>query len=1213
MRNLKKYLAVVLAVAMLISIVAPAIAAPEGNYSSEATKLNAMGLYQGVSTTSFDPNLGSTLDRQTAAVFLARLAGLEQEAKDSDLAEAKATLTAKFKDAAQVSDWAVKHLALYVDAGVIKGFPDGTFQPKGLVTGRQFCTMALKQLGYEVPVFEEAGKQFAEAAGLDAAQQTEFEVNTAIKKSILIGISFKALGTKESGKETTLVEGLVKSGVVASDKAEEAGFVVAPPAPTAAPTAEVTVAPTSVPATVYGAVYGAVTAVNDLPVGTLSTGSTVNKVFKFTVTAPVEQDMTISSFVAKKYGTAAANTDDVSKVYLVEGDTILVSGTLNNGEVRLNKSIVIAKGTTKTYCLAVDIAATGSTATRTVVLGLDSAASVVSTPAMAPFTAALQGGTYSIISASIGAITIITEGDQADTTVKVGEMNKDMGDFQITANGTEDLKLTNLTLTAVGLTASNFDNFYLYDRTLTKIDVKGVVSGSKVTFSFGDKAPTITKSNTKKFYLKGDILSGVNTSGQFKIDNSYDIIAKGQLSGANVGITTWTTAVSLMDTATDPDEALTVSAGTPTLTDTSNVPTKVVATSSTKGLIREWQITAPSEEMNITSIVAQVTGSGISACNVTFANFYITDDAGNVISGPIAAPATNVYPADLTFSNVNWYIPANTAKKFQLRATTASDTVTSIDVDARIKAGGLSYTLTATNTQSSIASAVPSGLTATKALVTAGTLTASKDPTSVNKNAPVGSKKVNVARYLVAATNDKIKVTKFRVTATTAGGINISTGSLSGFVSNMGLYVNGALKGLITATPTSGVYFDLDLSADPLYVEKDQTLQLEVRADLDQQPAGLNKYAFELTSATAYSNTTTVTANTTAFNDTNKGGETTVQSSGALAVTTPSSAQVISDKVVGDTEVDFVKANYTASYEDITLTHVQLKAVATTDTAAVKNIKVYDGTTVIGSYPAMSATIAGNTVTIALDSTKYPTITETTNSSSNPKTLTVKGELDKAALASGDQVTFYLVSGSDTKGTGKLSEKSVTSTGTPVVGGTLTKVNAKAEVAVASDSPSGAATSSSTLPLLKFTVKAVGGDVYLTPTAITMTTGGSVTGYVKDQASMKLFRVESNGDYTLVSALTAGGTFVVGDEAGDATVDGSPACGATTASGLAIAKDQTVTFVVKMNDTWTSDADCSFNVTLSGLKIADSTLSPVTAIYEATGSRIIEGKTLTIN
>lgn len=98
------------------------------NYRAEAQKLNDMGLYNGISTTTtYDPDLSAVLDRETGVVMLLRIFGLESEAEAVTDAD---KILAKFSDAPKISGWAKKAVAYGVKNGLVQGYPDGSFGPK---------------------------------------------------------------------------------------------------------------------------------------------------------------------------------------------------------------------------------------------------------------------------------------------------------------------------------------------------------------------------------------------------------------------------------------------------------------------------------------------------------------------------------------------------------------------------------------------------------------------------------------------------------------------------------------------------------------------------------------------------------------------------------------------------------------------------------------------------------------------------------------------------------------------------------------------------------------------------------------------------------------------------------------------------------------------------------------------------------------------------
>ncbi len=227
MKNLKKLLAVVVAIAMITTFMVPSFAA-EGSYTyeNEAEILYKLGLYKGTSTTTYEPNLGGKLDRQTGVVMLLRLFGQEEEALQMDAAEAASKLAAKFKDAADIADWAQRQVAYAVEKGYVKGLPDGTFAPTADLNGKAFCSLILQQLGYDGDfTYDNAAFDLSKFGGLTEAQAQIFNSNAGINRDSMVGIAFSALQAvyKDSGK--TVIEYLAEIGYVDKNLAIEVGVL----------------------------------------------------------------------------------------------------------------------------------------------------------------------------------------------------------------------------------------------------------------------------------------------------------------------------------------------------------------------------------------------------------------------------------------------------------------------------------------------------------------------------------------------------------------------------------------------------------------------------------------------------------------------------------------------------------------------------------------------------------------------------------------------------------------------------------------------------------------------------------------------------------------------------------------------------------------------------------------------------------------------------
>ncbi|MCW2278768.1 S-layer family protein [Heliophilum fasciatum] len=223
---MKKITSVIIAFALLF-LSGAAYSAEGYTYTAEAQKLNDLGLYKGISTTTFDPDLGTVLNRETGVVMLLRIFGLEADAQA--ITDADVTL-AKFVDAATISSWAKNSVAYAVKNGLVQGYPDGTFGPKVALNGKAYCTLILRQLGY-TPDYSNAPAELAEKGGLTPAEATKFADNELIKDN-LVGISFGALSAADKDGKT-VIENLVAKKVIDEAAAVDAGlFVPASPSTT---------------------------------------------------------------------------------------------------------------------------------------------------------------------------------------------------------------------------------------------------------------------------------------------------------------------------------------------------------------------------------------------------------------------------------------------------------------------------------------------------------------------------------------------------------------------------------------------------------------------------------------------------------------------------------------------------------------------------------------------------------------------------------------------------------------------------------------------------------------------------------------------------------------------------------------------------------------------------------------------------------------------
>ena len=152
MKNLKKVLSLVLALAMALSLMTVAFAADASDYKDydkvthkEAVDvMTAVGVFNGTGDGSnFSPD--GTLTREQAAKIITYML-MGQEAADRLV-----TTIAPYSDVA-ASRWSAGSIAYCTNEGIIAGTGDGTFEPTRAVTGLEFAKMLLVALGYDATI-----------------------------------------------------------------------------------------------------------------------------------------------------------------------------------------------------------------------------------------------------------------------------------------------------------------------------------------------------------------------------------------------------------------------------------------------------------------------------------------------------------------------------------------------------------------------------------------------------------------------------------------------------------------------------------------------------------------------------------------------------------------------------------------------------------------------------------------------------------------------------------------------------------------------------------------------------------------------------------------------------------------------------------------------------------------------------------------------------
>ena len=184
---MKKLLAMVLALVMTLSLAVSANAAfkdadkVSDTYEEAVAVLNGMGVFQGYEDGSFQPQGNITRAEVAAIVYRVYTA---------DVKDAKASMYAtynKFSDMTGAG-WAAGYIGYCANAELVKGYPNGTFQPSGKVTGYEVLAMILRAIGYD---------KNGEFSGADWALHVAQTAQQAGVLANVKGVDLNAAATRE--------------------------------------------------------------------------------------------------------------------------------------------------------------------------------------------------------------------------------------------------------------------------------------------------------------------------------------------------------------------------------------------------------------------------------------------------------------------------------------------------------------------------------------------------------------------------------------------------------------------------------------------------------------------------------------------------------------------------------------------------------------------------------------------------------------------------------------------------------------------------------------------------------------------------------------------------------------------------------------------------------------------------------------------------------
>ncbi|HAE42555.1 MAG TPA: hypothetical protein DCG34_06485 [Clostridiales bacterium] len=173
--------------------------------------LYQLGLFDGVSTTDYEPNLEGAMNREEAMKMIVSALGWEPSLPEE----------CPFTD---VSEWAKPFVGrAYLNGIAIGTVPqDNIFGAKDPVVLQHLLTFYLRALGYETTYAYENAIRLGNLKGL--TDNVKFSVNF-LSRYHLVLITYNALGTTKVNSARTLLEDLVSEGRVDQSMVQQLGLI----------------------------------------------------------------------------------------------------------------------------------------------------------------------------------------------------------------------------------------------------------------------------------------------------------------------------------------------------------------------------------------------------------------------------------------------------------------------------------------------------------------------------------------------------------------------------------------------------------------------------------------------------------------------------------------------------------------------------------------------------------------------------------------------------------------------------------------------------------------------------------------------------------------------------------------------------------------------------------------------------------------------------
>lgn len=765
---------------------------------------------------------------------------------------------------------------------------------------------------------------------------------------------------------------------------------------------------------------------------------------KFTLTAGNDGDVTVNSVVVSRTG--VMNKTVFNGVVLLD-DNGMIIGTdkvLNsNDQATIGTTMVIPRGTSKTFTVAGNMAAVATLSTRAGEVGGLSVVAV-NTSATVSGSLPIMGATHTIN----GTLTIGT----ADTTISSfdpnGDQSKEIGTtgqrfagVRVTAGSAEDIRIKSIRWYQTG-SAGSADLANL--KTVvdgTEYNTTVSADGKYYESTFGSGI-MVAKGFSSEIYIKGDIVGtgAANRTVIFNLDKTTDLYVTGEKYGygispstsgstASAGAGTQFTSAAGTTNPWFSGSVFTITAGSVTSISKANeVPAQNIAVNVQNQVLGGFSTDIKGEPLTVQSMVVTVASSSGSGYGL-LTSVSLVNQNGSVVAGPVDATYTNATTQTVTFTD-SVTLPIGKqvyTLKGKVASTVGNGTVYTASTNpstgwTNVKGDTTGNSVTLSNGSFSMNAMTVKG----------AALAISVATTPSAQSIVAGAQDFTFAKYQLDATQsgEDVRFSSIPLQLThSAGATQLTNCQLFDGATPLNTGSNNVNP---TGTSPASNTFTLDGS---LTVPKGTVKTLDMKCDVSGSATGTFSWGIASSpsiTVTGVNSNVDVTESVTA-----SAGSTMTVASGSLAVSLDSSSP--SYKIVPANSTDVVVAAYKfrPSNEDVSLRRIGLKLTNTASSSSSDLVRV---TLWVGATQIGQATFTGSNTNATSTNASGSGEMSYVLPKDTDTVVTVKADL--AAIGTNQPaVSGHLIAvdvdtnGTNTQGSGVGSGATITATGSTAVAG----------------------------------------------------------------------------------------------------------------------------------------------------------------------------------